>query len=85
MRRAQSLGLITEQTYKSFCVITSGWGWRSKGEPEDKRYVGCEFDGRFRQLVRRAVAEEIISLSKGAALLGEPMSRVRHDMEQVIG
>lgn len=85
MRRARSLNLITEQTYKSFCVLTSSWGWRSKGEPGDDRYAGCETDGRFRQLVRRAVAEEIITLSKGAALLGEPMSRVRHDMEQVIG
>ncbi len=85
MRRALSLGLINASTYKSFCVLTSRWGWRSKGEPKDDRYAGCEFDGRFRQLVRRAVAEEIITLSKGAALLGEPMSRVRHDMEQVIG
>lgn len=85
MRRALSLGLIGDPTYKSFCVITSQWGWRSKGEPGDERYLGCESDGRFRQLVRRAVAEEVISLSKGAALLGEPLSRVRHDLEQVIG
>lgn len=85
MRRARSLDLISERTYKSFCVLTSSWGWRSSGEPGDDRYAGCESDGRFRQLVRRAVAEEIITLSKGAALLGEPMSRVRHDMEQVIG
>lgn len=85
MRRALTLGLISEPTYKGFCIQISTWGWRSKGEPGDDRYAGCESDGRFRQLVRRAVAEEIISLSKGAALLGEPMSRVRHDMEQVIG
>ena len=85
MRRALSLGLITEPTYKRFCVLTSSWGWRTKGEPDDQRYIGCEFDGRFRQLIRRAVAEEIISLSKGAALLGEPLSRVRGDMEHVIG
>lgn len=85
MRRALSLGLITQPTYKGFCVVTSGWGWRSKGEPGDARYAGCESDGRFRQLVRRAVAEDVITLSKGAALLGEPMSRVRHDMEQIIG
>src|SRR5690606_7044153 len=38
MRRARSLELITEQTYKSFCVITSQWGWRSKGEPGDECY-----------------------------------------------
>jgi Zn-dependent peptidase ImmA (M78 family) len=85
MRRARSLGLIEEPTYKNFCITVSRLGWRSKGEPGDDRYVGCESDGRFRQLVRRAVAEESISLSKGAALLGEPLSRVRRDLEQVIG
>jgi Zn-dependent peptidase ImmA (M78 family) len=85
MRRAQSLGLINEPTYKNFCITVSQWGWRSKGEPGDDRYAGCESDGRFRQLVRRSVAEESISLSKGAALLGEPLSRVRRDLEQVIG
>ncbi len=85
MRRARSLGLIQEPTYKNFCITVSQLGWRSKGEPGDDRYVGCESDGRFRQLVRRAIAEESISLSKGAALLGEPLSRVRHDLEQVIG
>lgn len=85
MRRALSLGLITEPTYTRFCVITSQWGWRSRGEPGDDRYAGCESDGRFRQLVRRAVAEETISLSKGASLLGEPLSAVRKDLEQVIG
>jgi Zn-dependent peptidase ImmA (M78 family) len=85
MRRARSLGLISDPTYTSFCVFTSQRGWRSKGEPGDERYVGCESDGRFRQLVRRAVAEETISLSKGAALLGEPLTLVRKDLEQVIG
>ena len=85
MRRARSLELINEPTYKNFCITVSKWGWRGKGEPGDDRYVGCESDGRFRQLVRRAVAEETISLSKGAALLGEPLGRVRKDLEQVIG
>jgi Zn-dependent peptidase ImmA (M78 family) len=85
MRRALSLQLINEPTYKNFCITVSRWGWRTQGEPGDDRYVGCESDGRFRQLVRRAVVEETISLSKGAALLGEPLSRVRQDLEQVIG
>lgn len=85
MRRALSLRLIHEPTYKSFCITVSGWGWRSKGEPGDECYVGCESDGRFRQLVRRAIAEETISLSKGAALLREPLTNVRRDLKQVIG
>jgi Zn-dependent peptidase ImmA (M78 family) len=87
MRRALSLKLITDATYTSFCVVTSKWGWRSadKGEPGDDLYQGCETHSRFRQLVRRAVAEELISLSKGAALLGEPIEQVRDDLGQVIG
>lgn len=87
MRRALSLKLITDATYKSFCVVTSKWGWRSadKGEPGDDLYPGCESHSRFRQLVRRAVAEELISLSKGAALLGEPIEQVRKDLRQIIG
>ncbi len=85
MRRARSLGLISEATYKSFCITVSQRGWRSSGEPGDDRYGGCESDGRFRQLVRRAMAEEAISLSKGAALLCEPLGAVRKDLEQMIG
>ena len=86
MRRALSLGLIRESAYKSFCILASQQGWqRQGGEPGDDHYKGCESDGRFRQLVRRAVVEDIISLSKGAALLGEPMSRLRHELEQVVG
>ena len=87
MRRALSLKLITEKTYKGFCVRTSKLGWRSanNGEPGDNLYQGCESHGRFRQLVRRAVAEELISLSKGAALLDESIEQVRDDLGQIIG
>lgn len=87
VRRALSLSLITEATYKNFCVMASRWGWRSqeRGEPGDDRYNGCESDGRFRRMVRRAVAEELISVSKGAALLGEPVGTMRRELEQMIG
>jgi Zn-dependent peptidase ImmA (M78 family) len=87
MRRARSLELINEPTYKNFCITVSQWGWRNpgQGEPGDDHYKGCETDGRFRQLVRRAMAEETISLSKGAALLGQPVGGMRKDLERVIG
>jgi Zn-dependent peptidase ImmA (M78 family)/transcriptional regulator with XRE-family HTH domain len=85
MHRAQVLGLITPQTYTRFCMHASSEGWRMKGEPGDDRYAGCESDGRFRQLVRRAISEEYISLSKGAALLREPLGKVRKELELTIG
>lgn len=85
MRRALSLGLITDRTYKTFCITANQRGWRTRGEPGDDRYVGCESNGRFRQLVRRAWAEQTISLSKGATLLREPIGRVRQELAQVIG
>lgn len=86
MRRALSLKLIQASAYKNFCILASQHGWRrAGGEPGDDQYKGCESDGRFRQLVRRAVVEDIISVSKGATLLGEPVGRLRRELEQVVG
>jgi Zn-dependent peptidase ImmA (M78 family)/DNA-binding XRE family transcriptional regulator len=85
MRRARSLGLIEELTYRDFCIKVGRWGWRSRGEPGDDRYAGCESDGRFRQLVRRALAEGAISVSRAAALLGDSVGNVRREMAHMIG
>ena len=85
MRRARSLAIISEPTYRNFCITANKRRWRSQGEPGDSDYRGCESDGRFRQLVRRAMAEETISSSKAAALLRQPLRDVRKDLEQVIG
>jgi Zn-dependent peptidase ImmA (M78 family) len=78
MKRAVSLELISETRYKTFCFFVNKWGWRSKGgEPGDNVWTGCEEGTRFPQLVRRAMAEELISSSKGAALLGIPLAEIR--------
>jgi Zn-dependent peptidase ImmA (M78 family) len=85
MKRAESLGLISESRYKSFCVLANRWKWRSKGEPGDNVWMGCEKGIRFQQLVRRAIAEEVISISKGAALMNTPIDKIQDiEMRQVI-
>jgi Zn-dependent peptidase ImmA (M78 family) len=85
MKRAETLGLLRAGAYKRFCILTSQWGWRTKkSEPGDEAWNGNETDGRFRQLVRRAVAEERVSLSKGAALLRIPMAEFRQEMNEII-
>lgn len=67
MKRALNLGLITEGRHKSFCIVSNKNHWRSK---EPGRWAGTESSGRFEQLVQRALAEELITSSKAAGLLG---------------
>jgi hypothetical protein len=47
---------------------------------EPGRYTGAEKAVRFRQLLLRAIAEEIITLSKAAALDGKKLADFRTDM-----
>lgn len=66
MARANALGIISDQSYKSFSIYVRKNGWH-KEEPGE--YKGIEKANRFKQLVLHASAEEIISYSKGAELL----------------
>lgn len=66
MARAHNLGIISNQTYKSFNIYVNKRGWRKK---EPGHYSGIEKANRFKQLVLHASAEQIISYSKGAELL----------------
>jgi len=84
MKRAEQLELISASVFRRFCMYANQHGWRKNGEPGDDRYVRPEQHGRFRQLVMRAVAEEIISLSKGAELLKQDLNSVRRDLQEVI-
>ena len=74
MHRALDLGMIDPALYRRFCIIqkTKGWHHQEPGE-----YPGVEVSSRFEQLVLRAMSEEIISISKGAALLGVPIKELR--------
>ncbi len=67
--RAKNLGIISEYFYKNFFILASKRGWRSGKTNEPGEYVGREYANRFRQLISWAVAEDIITMSKGAELM----------------
>jgi Zn-dependent peptidase ImmA (M78 family)/DNA-binding XRE family transcriptional regulator len=74
MYRMKSLQLVSESYYKGFAIQFNAKGYK-KNEPFS--YEGPEKSGRFRQLLLRAVAEECISISKGAALSNQKLSDFR--------
>lgn len=80
MMRARQLGLITESVFLRFCATAAPWR-SAKEEPGDDRYHGSETHSRFRQLVQRAVAEDLVSVSKGAALLNQDLRAFRLEMQ----
>jgi Zn-dependent peptidase ImmA (M78 family) len=81
MMRARQLGLIKEAVFVQFFKHVGAW--RKAGEePGDETYKGNESHSRFRQLVHRAVAEDHVSLSKGAALLHEDMAGFRRQLQE---
>lgn len=82
MMRAKQLGLISEAVFVRFCKDTAKWR-SDKKEPGDDRYCGNESHSRFRQLVQRAVAEDQISVSKGAALVRQSLATFRRDLQEV--
>lgn len=84
MKRAQQLKLISEHTYRQFCIYANGNHWKTKGEPGDDNFQGMEDDCRYKQLVLRAVAEDLISASKGAALLNCPLDDFRKEFREIV-
>jgi Zn-dependent peptidase ImmA (M78 family)/DNA-binding XRE family transcriptional regulator len=81
MARAKFLGLITEQTYTSFNIHFSSLGYR-KNEP-GKYECSSETSHRFHQLIYRALAEEIISIGKAAALNNQKISDFRNTLDTI--
>lgn len=73
MRRALDLGVVSDGVYRSFCVRISG----NREEKGLGGYIGKEYSDRFQQLVFRAAAEEIISMSKAANLAGMKLGAFR--------
>jgi Zn-dependent peptidase ImmA (M78 family)/DNA-binding XRE family transcriptional regulator len=80
MARAHTLGLISANTFKMFQIYVSKHGWR-KDEPGE--YSGMEKANRFKQLVLHAAAEQIISYSKGAELLGLSLEEFEREIHIV--
>lgn len=78
--RAKNLNIISDYYLKSSMVLFSKWGYR-KNEPG--KYNGVEHSSRFLQLLCRAVAEEVISLSKAAALNNQKLADFRETLSQL--
>ncbi len=72
-RRARDLGIIGKSSYKRICMRFSQLGWR-KREPGEQ--VFPEEPQRMKQLVFRALAEDMISRSRAKELLGEEFEEV---------
>lgn len=72
--RAKDLGIINESTFRQMFRMFTQQGYRIN-EPVD--FDGKEQSNRFRQLLFRALAEEVISFSKAAALSNQKLSEFR--------
>lgn len=70
LQRARQCGVITESTHLALWKRFSAKGWRTQepGEPLPR-----ELPRLFEQLVYRALAEQYLSESKAAELLGIPV------------
>ncbi len=72
VKRAQLLGIVSENTYRNFCINISKLGWR-KNEPS--RIKGEE-PTLLKQMILRAVGEGVISIQRGAELLRVPFVEI---------
>ena len=72
--RANLLHIVNDNYKNQFFNMMKQMGWRTE---EPNVYVGVEKATRFDQLLYRAIAEELISISKGAALKNMKLSDFR--------
>lgn len=80
MARARHLEVISDHTYRNFCINVNNHGWKTE---EPGEYLGKEHANRFDQLVYHAAAEEIITFSRAAELLNLPLSEFRRAFQIV--
>ena len=80
MYKAKSLNIITENRFRTFCIKKNQA--RFKEAVEQSRYKQ-EQSNRFVRLVYRALASEIISISKAGVLLNTPINTVRNQLNLV--
>lgn len=81
MYKARQLNVITENRYATYCK-------KKNYMPDFKALVDenrtkDEVSGRFERLVFRALADEIISISKASVLLGKSVNDVREELALV--
>lgn len=73
VQRAKDLGIISEYEFLQF----RKWISNKRDEAELGQFAGIEKSNRFRQLVYRAAAEEVISMSKAASLANLKLAEFR--------
>jgi Zn-dependent peptidase ImmA (M78 family)/DNA-binding XRE family transcriptional regulator len=74
--RAKDLDIISDNYYKQFFFMFSQMGYKKK---EPYKYQGYEKSNRFSQLLFKALAEELISMSKAAALNNQKLAEFRDE------
>lgn len=82
MARARDLEIVSEHKYREFCIWLNQNPNRKK-EIELGDYKGIERSDRFSQLVYRAAAEEVISLSKAANMFNQKLADFREQFMMV--
>lgn len=81
MYKARQLNIITERRYITYCK-KKNYMPEFKALAEENR-TKDEASGRFERLVFRALADEIISISKAGVLLGRSINEVREELALV--
>jgi Zn-dependent peptidase ImmA (M78 family)/DNA-binding XRE family transcriptional regulator len=81
--RARDLDIISEHTARQLWIRFRSEGWYER-EPGDQ--IPPEAPGRMKRLVLRALAESVISESRAAELLGQPLAQFwQEEAEQHAG
>lgn len=75
--RAKALGIISESYFKYYMTYLSA---KNMKKDEPWKLPGNEQSNRFRQLLYRAIGEEIISTSKAAALANLKVADLRDEL-----
>ncbi len=81
MAMLHSLGVVSDSRYRQFNIAVNQRGWRVN-EPGDYDDRGRPI--RFRRLLDRAVAGEVITLSKAAALAGVPLGQFKNEFRLAV-
>lgn len=81
MAMLHDLRVVSDSRYRRFNMTLNQRGWRTE-EPGD--YELPAHPARFRRLLDRAVAEEVISLSKAASLAGVPLGQFRREFRLAV-
>lgn len=77
MARIHTLGIVSDAFYREFNIFVNVHRLRQK---EPGEYRVDERPTRFKKLLHRAIAEELISLSKAAVLARIPIEKLQQEM-----